>query len=301
MTRVMAVTFEPHGQLHYLRADEGVHRVGDKVLYPTDAGPEVVQVVWAAEDSDEAGAERFPVCAGAASAADVERDTRQRTARAEATAVAKRLIGEAGLPMKVVGVDVTGIDRPGGTEVAVYYTAPERVDFRALVGQLARSLRARIDLRQVGDRDAAALTGGIGSCGRELCCSTWLKDLEPVGLRLARDQGLPANPLLISGACGRLMCCLKYGHPLYEDFARRAPAIGASVEVTSSDAHAARGTVVGHRPLEDAVLVRSGDGRVEPCPLASVCSSSRRRKERSASRERRAAQIDQPPHQPEQP
>ena len=110
-----------------------------------------------------------------------------------------------------------------------------------MVGELARSLQARIDLRQVGARDAARLVNGLGSCGRELCCATFLTNLEPVSLRMAKAQDLPANPLRISGACGRLMCCLKYEHPLYVEFARNAPAIGSKVTTDEGD-----GVVVGH-------------------------------------------------------
>ena len=110
--------------------------------------------------------------------------------------------------------------------MVIYFNAPHRVDFRLWSGSWLGSLRARIDLRQVGSRDAARLIGGLGNCGRDLCCATFLKDFEPVSLRMAKVQDLPPNPLKISGACGRLMCCLKYEHPLYAEFAREVPAVG---------------------------------------------------------------------------
>ena len=133
----------------------------------------------------------------------------------------------------------------------IYFTAPHRVDFRTLVSELARSLRARIDLRQIGSRDAARLVGGLGNCGRDLCCATFLKDFEPVSLRMAKVQDLPPNPLKISGACGRLMCCLKYEHPLYAEFARTAPAVGEQVALDEGD-----GVVVGHQVPADSVVIR---------------------------------------------
>ena len=108
----------------------------------------------------------------------------------------------------------------------VYFSAPHRVDFRALVRDLAARLRARVELRQIGPRDEARLQGGIGPCGRDLCCATFLKDFEPVSVRMAKDQDLPVNPMRIAGACGRLMCCLKYEHPLYQDFKKDAPRAG---------------------------------------------------------------------------
>lgn len=269
MTRVMAVSFERYGRLYYLDAGDADYRIGDRVLVPTEeGGPEVAECVWAPEWlTDDFG--DLPRCAGQAAEEDLQRDEDNRRRRAEAKLVAKKLIKKHDLPMKVAGVDY--LDR--GTDydrmVVVYFTAPHRVDFRALVSELARSLQARIDLRQVGSRDAARLTGGIGSCGRDLCCATFLKDFEPVSLRLARAQDLPSNPMRISGACGRLMCCLKYEHPLYAEFARNAPPVGEKVSTDAGD-----GVVVGHQVPADAVVVRMRDsGAVSSCSLASVCGS----------------------------
>ena len=273
MIRVMAVTFERHGQLHYLRAEAGDYAVGDQVLYPTIAGPEVAQVIWAPEPSSDDVSD-FPECLGHATAADLERDTANRAARAKARIAAKRLAAAHNLDLKVVAVDL--VDRGPDPLTAIYYTAPDRVDFRALVPELARTLGSRIDMRQIGARDAASVVGGIGSCGRELCCSTFLKKVEPVSLRLARDQNLPNNPLQISGACGKLMCCLKYEHPLYVDFAQRAPRVGDDVQTDQG-----RGTVIGHSVPTDSVVVRQSSGEVRRCPLESVCPSSQARKQRT--------------------
>ena len=157
----------------------------------------------------------------------------------------------------------------------IYFTAPHRVDFRALVSELARSLHARIDLRQIGSRDAARLVGGLGNCGRDLCCATFLKDFEPVSLRMAKVQDLPPNPSKISGACGRLMCCLKYEHPLYAEFARTAPAMGEKVALEDGD-----GVVVGHQVPADSVVIRmnaSGATRPVRWPRPAALASSTRR------------------------
>ena len=182
--------------------------------------------------------------------------------------------------MKVVAVDF--LDEGDGFDqlVVIYFTAPHRVDFRSLVGDLARSLQSRIDLRQIGSRDGARLTGGLGSCGRDLCCATFLSDFEPVSLRMARTQDLPANPLRISGACGRLMCCLKYEHPLYAEFARTAPAVGAAVTTDAGD-----GVVVAHQVPADALLVRMKDsGQISSCSRSSVCGSRQAYETRPDSR-----------------
>jgi len=275
MGRVMAVTFERHGQLHYLDPGDESYAIGDWVLYPTDAGPEVAQVVWAPEPvHDPHLVAALPRCLGVADRAALDRDQAMRTRRAQARAVTTRLAREQGLRLKVLAVDV--VDSADDPHIVIYYRAPERVDFRGLVGPLARALESRVDLRHVGGREAARLTGGIGNCGRELCCSTFLKNLEPVAMRLAKDQNLPANPLQISGQCGRLMCCLKYEHPLYVDFAATAPAIGEQVSTPEGD-----GVVVGHSVPTDSVTVKRSDGSTTRCPLASVCTSHQARAERS--------------------
>jgi len=264
MGMVCAVVFQRQGRLFY--ADPGALSmiVGDQVLYPTEQGLEVAEVTWAPQwVSEDIGG--LPVLAGVASADDVENAAISRKRRAAARVAAKRLIREHELPMKLSGVDYELASR----QTTVYFTAPHRVDFRALVRDLAATLNGKVELRQLSARDEARLTGGIGSCGRELCCSTFLVDFEPVSVRMAKDQDLPLNPLRISGACGRLMCCLKYEHPLYQDFAEQAPSVGEHVETPDGD-----GTVVGHNVPGEKVVVRmAADGRRTACALASVCSS----------------------------
>jgi cell fate regulator YaaT (PSP1 superfamily) len=259
-----AVAFQPNGRLYYADPGTLTVQVGDHVLYPTDAGPEVAQVVWAAEwvSDDVAG---LPVLAGVASDDDERAAEASRKKRAAAQVAARKLIREHGLPKKVSGVDHVS----AANHTTIYFTAPHRVDFRALVRDLAATLNGKVELRQLSARDEARLTGGIGSCGRELCCATFLVDFEPVSVRMAKDQELPLNPLRISGACGRLMCCLKYEHPLYQDYAARAPKVGEAVETPEGE-----GTVVGHNVPGEKVVVRmAADGRRHACALASVCAS----------------------------
>lgn len=263
----MAVTFTPHGQLHYV--DPGTHRVevGDHVLVATDEGPEVAQCVWAPEGAGWGDFGSLLTCLGPAQQADLDRDEANRRARAQARLLANRLIREHGLPMKVIGVDFLDRLRDVDREVVVYFTAPHRVDFRQLVRDLAKSLKARIDLRQIGARDATRITGGIGNCGRDLCCATHLTAFEPISMRLAKDQDLPSNPLRVQGACGRLMCCLKYEHPLYRDFHKKAPSVGSRVRTPEGD-----GKVIGHSVPADAVVVRmDATGEVSACERADVC------------------------------
>ena len=264
MGMMMAVSFERSGRLYYLDPGTYTPTVGDKVLVPTDAGPEVAECIWAPQYVDDE-IEGLPVCAGLATDEHLSRDETNRARRAEGRVAARRLVREHELPMKVVAVDY--VDSPD--VFTIYFSAPRRVDFRALVRDLAGRLHARVELRQIGPRDEARLQGGIGPCGRDLCCATFLKDFEPVSVRMAKDQDLPVNPMRIAGACGRLMCCLKYEHPLYQKFREEAPRVGASVETPEGP-----GTVVGHSVPADQVVVKlAEDGRRCACPKASVCGS----------------------------
>jgi len=261
---MMAVSFERRGRLHYLNPGSHSPAVGDKVLVPTDTGPEVAECIWAPTwIDDEIGG--LPVCAGMATEADLAQDERNRARRAEARVVARRSVREHDLPMKIIAVDYVA----ASGQLIIYFSAPHRVDFRALVRNLSSRLRAKVELRQVGPRDEAKLQGGIGPCGRDLCCSTFLKDFEPVTIRMAKDQDLPVNPMRIAGACGRLMCCLKYEHPLYMDFRKSAPRLGTAVESPEG-----AGVVVGYSVPADEVIVKVAEtGTRCACPRASVCGS----------------------------
>lgn len=260
----MAVSFKRSGRLHYLDPGEWRPVVGDKVLVPTDTGPEVAECVWAPQWIDD-DIDGLPVCDGLATEADVTADEANRARRAEARLVAKRLVREHKLPMKIIAVDYLA----AAGQFVIYFGAPERVDFRVLARELTTRLRAKIELRHVGPREEARLQGGIGPCGRDLCCSTFLRDFEPVSIRMAKDQDLPVNPMRIAGACGRLMCCLKYEHPLYVNFKERAPKVGSAVESPEG-----AGTVVGYSVPADQVIVKVAEtGQSCACPAASVCSS----------------------------
>ena len=259
----MAVSFTPYGHLYYVDPGSVDPVVGELVLVPTESGPEVATVVWV-DQVAQVDAE-LPVCAGRPTPADLDRDAANRRFKAEAEAIATALVKEHRLPMRVVGVDVDDRSAEFGRFVALYYTAPQRVDFRGLLRDLAASLKARIDLRQIGSRDAARVIGGLGTCGRELCCSTFLPGLPAIGMRMVKDQDLAGNLLQVQGACGRLKCCLSYEQDLYADFEARAPALGCRVETPDGP-----GRVVGRSVPCDSVTVRGGDGQRRTCPVALV-------------------------------
>jgi cell fate regulator YaaT (PSP1 superfamily) len=285
---VTAVSFARYGRLYYLDAGELRPTVGTKVLVPTDGGTEVAECVWAPQwvDDDIGG---LPTLAGIAGPDDLDRDETNRRQRAQARAVAKKLVRQHGLPMKVVGVDY--LDREQPRRFVVFFSAPHRVDFRELVRDLSRTLDTKVELRQLGARDEARVQGGIGPCGRDLCCATFLKDFEPVSVRMAKDQDLPVNPLKISGACGRLLCCLKYEHPLYQEFKAAAPAVGSVVGTPEGD-----GRVVGLAvPAEQVVVRLAASGQTCRCSRADVCAPRRSYDDAVAAGARAGADADDPP------
>jgi cell fate regulator YaaT (PSP1 superfamily) len=264
MGMLCAVTLVDRGRLHYAEPGGLTLEVGDKVLLPSDHGPVVGTVVWASEwvSDDTTG---FPVVLGRATDADISGQEDLRREKARAVVATRKLAREHGLAMKVLAAD----PQADTGRTVIYYSAPERVDFRSLLRDLAATLQVRVELRQLGDRDAVRAVGAIGSCGRETCCSTFLKDYEPITLTMAKDQDLPTNPLRISGVCGRLMCCLKYEHPLYQEFKKSAPRIGSQVDSPDGP-----GTVVAHSVPTDSVVLRlNADGSHQVCPRASVCGA----------------------------
>ncbi|MET8083978.1 regulatory iron-sulfur-containing complex subunit RicT [Micromonospora sp. NPDC005197] len=270
MGMLCAVSFNRYGRLYYLDPGELRPQVGDRVLVPTDDGPEVAECVWAAQWVTEE-TDGFPRLVGLAGDDDLLRDEALRRRKAEAKVAAKRLIRAHGLPMKVVAVDhVLGSGDGGGERSTVYFTAPHRVDFRSLVRDLGATLHCRVELRQLSARDSARVQGGIGSCGRDLCCATFLTDFEPVTIRMAKDQDLPLNPLRISGACGRLMCCLKYEHPLY-DRSGTYPTSGQRVTTPEGEAR----VVSRHVPSETVTVRQLSSGETKRCSLSDVCGSRR--------------------------
>src|SRR5215813_15344484 len=182
-----AVSFNRYGRLYYLDPGELRPAVGELVLVPTDDGDEVAECVWAPEWTD-VDTTSFPRLSGLAGPDDLRRDEQIRRAKADAKVAAKRLIRDHELPMKVVAVDhvpSSAAASGSGARTTIYFTAPHRVDFRALVRDLGATLRCRVELRQVSARDSARVQGGIGSCGRDLCCATFLTDFEPVTIRMA--------------------------------------------------------------------------------------------------------------------
>jgi cell fate regulator YaaT (PSP1 superfamily) len=183
---------------------------------------------------------------------DLASADRNRLLELEAKAFASRKIKELGLTMQLVDVK-TSLDR---NKISYYFHSDGRVDFRHLVKELAQQFHARIEMRQIGARDVASKLGSVGPCGRQLCCKTFLKEYEPISVRMAKDQNLSLNPGRLAGMCGRLKCCLRYEHSMYEELKRTLPKVGSLVEVREG-----MGTVVAQDILGESVVLQLEDGR----------------------------------------
>ena len=192
---------------------------------------------------------------------EVQRAVSLRTDEPRVRRITREKVIQHGLKMKVSDAEWQH-DR---NKLTIYFTADRRVDFRELVRDLARTFRTRIELRQIGVRDEAALLGGAGRCGRELCCSTWLRELRPVSLQLAKDQRLSLNPAQISGCCGRLMCCLTYEHDAYVQARKRFPREGKSLQTRSG-----REKVVSVDIWRERVVLKDEEGNRRTLTLEQV-------------------------------
>ena len=192
---------------------------------------------------------------------DVERRMTLNAEEPELRRRTRALVKQHGLRLKVSEAEWQW-DR---NKLTVYFTADKRVDFRALVKEMARTFKTRIELRQIGVRDEAKRLGGLGRCGRELCCRLWLPEVEPVTLQLAKDQGLSLNPAQISGACGRLMSCLHYEHDFYLQAKKKFPKVGRTITTDQG-----KEEVMGWDIFQDTVSLRDEAGDFRTVPLGSL-------------------------------
>ncbi|MCF6411941.1 PSP1 domain-containing protein [Pseudalkalibacillus salsuginis] len=247
MYEVIGVRFKKAGKIYYFDPGDLDIDVNTFVIVETARGIEYGKTVLARKQVDENDVV-LPLkkVVRVANTKDQISVQENKKAAEEAFDVCVKKIDEHDLDMKLIDVEYT-FDR---NKVIFYFTADGRVDFRELVKDLASIFRTRIELRQIGVRDEAKMLGGIGPCGRLLCCSTFLGDFEPVSIKMAKDQNLSLNPAKISGLCGRLMCCLKYENDDYETAKKELPDIGEEIHTVHGN-----GKVVGLNILERLVQV----------------------------------------------
>ncbi|OIJ17567.1 stage 0 sporulation protein [Anaerobacillus alkalilacustris] len=254
MHQVVGVRFKKAGKIYYFSPEDIDVQKGELVIVETARGIEYGKVVIGKKIVDDQDVV-FPLKKVVRIANENDKTTveENKVAAKEAFEVCLEKIQEHNLDMKLVDVEYT-FDR---NKVLFYFTADGRIDFRELVKDLAAIFRTRIELRQIGVRDEAKMLGGIGPCGRILCCSSFLGDFEPVSIKMAKDQSLSLNPTKISGLCGRLMCCLKYENDNYENAKQELPDIGKTIQTVHG-----KGRVIGLNILEKLVQVELVDERI---------------------------------------
>lgn len=248
MTKIVNVRFHDAGKSYKFSCENMKLNIGDAVMVETSLGLDLAHVVEEAYDLDTKNFEEeiLPILR-LASDKEIERYQVKKEKEKEAYEKCQMFIDKHKLNMNLVDA-VFAFD---GKKIVFFFTSDNRVDFRELVKDLAAAFKARIELRQIGSRDQAKLVGGIGVCGRELCCCTFLDHFAPVSLRMARDQGLSLNPTKLNGSCGRLMCCLQFEKEAYEDAHKRLPKNGKKIRTPRGT-----GTVSDVNLLLEKVTVR---------------------------------------------
>ena len=226
MTRVIGVRFRNVGKIYYFSPKDLEIHTGDHVIVETARGVEYGHVVLAPRDvEDEKVIQPLKEVIRIANPQDDKKEEINRKKEKEAFQVCLKKIREHSLEMKLIDVEYTF----DNNKILFYFTADGRIDFRELVKDLAAIFKTRIELRQIGVRDETKILGGIGICGRPLCCHTYLSEFVPVSIKMAKEQNLSLNPTKISGVCGRLMCCLKNEEETYEELNRKLPNTGDRV------------------------------------------------------------------------
>lgn len=248
MFTIVGINFHRAGKIYYFSPGKEIYKVGDRVIVETSRGIEIGTVKVPNREID--GAEITPPLKPIrrrATASDLERDARNHEMELDAALICKKKIKEHGLGMRLVAAEYTF----DNSKLIFYFTCESRVDFRELVKDLAATFRTRIELRQIGIRDEAKMMGGLAACGRPYCCADFLSDFVQVSIKMAKEQNFSLNSAKVSGACGRLMCCLQYEHPVYEEAIKVTPPVGSVVSTPDGE-----GAVIETRPLAGALRVK---------------------------------------------
>lgn len=252
MVKVVGVRFKKAGKVYYFDPDELVIDSGMNVIVETARGIEFGETVISNREVNEKEiVAPLKKVMRIATEEDVKHSEENYKKEKEAFNTCLQKIKDHNLEMKLIDVEYTF----DNNKILFYFTADGRVDFRELVKDLAAVFKTRIELRQIGVRDESKMMGGIGVCGRVLCCSSYLGEFQPVSIKMAKEQGLSLNPTKISGTCGRLMCCLKYEQDAYEQIIKRAPKMGAIVETPEG-----QGIVMDSNLLKEIVKVKLDKG-----------------------------------------
>jgi len=255
LPRIVAVSLQQTGHLFNYLAGNAELRRGDRVLVDSDGGVRVGTVeLEPHEPAHTLDLSQLKSIIRLVGPDDlrVEADNLDREARARRLCLER--IHERAMAMKLVNVDYAF----DGRKAVFYFIAENRIDFRDLVRDLANTLRVRVEMKQIGARDETKLVGALGPCGRELCCSSWLREFHAISVKMAKEQDLSLNPSKLAGMCGRLKCCLRYEYETYLELKRALPPVGRRVTSVKGD-----GVVVRQLPMRESVLVRRDEDGAE--------------------------------------
>lgn len=284
MIRVIGVRFRNVGKIYYFSPRDLEIKVGDHVIVETARGVEYGNVVLAPREvMEEKVVQPLKDVIRIANSQDDKKEEANRKKEKEAYKICQKKIRDHGLEMKLIDVEYTF----DNNKILFYFTADGRIDFRELVKDLAAVFKTRIELRQIGVRDETKILGGIGICGRELCCHTYLSEFAPVSIKMAKEQNLSLNPSKISGVCGRLMCCLKNEQETYEELNRKLPNTGDKV-TTSEGLKGEVQSVNVLRQLVKVVVDVNDEKEVREYPVSELKFKSRQKKVKVTDEEMKA-------------
>lgn len=251
---IVGVQFRTAGQVHEYDAGSVPLRCGDRVVVQVNRGTSLGTVAVAPHPVDARIHSGLPRVIKKADAREFAREESNLRRAADAQRICSHRIRERGLQMKLIRTECVF----DASKMIFYFFSEARVDFRDLVRDLAQTLHTRIEMKQIGNRDETKLIGGIGPCGRELCCSSWLREFSSVSVKMAKEQGLSLNPSKLAGMCGRLKCCLRYEYDTYLELGRALPPVGKAVESVKGN-----GVVTRQNVLKQTVMVRRDEDGVE--------------------------------------
>jgi len=263
---IVGIRFRPAGRIYYFDPQGASYSTGQYVIVETSRGVEAGRVVIASKKLAERElSDPLKPVLRLANEDELRMMLSFKTKEKEALVQCAQQVQQHNLPMKLVETEYTF----DGSRLTFYFTADERVDFRALVRDLAATFRTRIELRQIGARDQAKLQGGVGMCGKTLCCSSWISDFGVVSIKMAKEQDLPLNPSKISGVCGRLLCCLAYENDNYVQAKQNMPQVG-----TLLDTPGGQGKVVSINVPKESVEVMLESGVIIQVPVNQQVSGA---------------------------
>ena len=289
MTKVIGVRFRKAGKVYYFSPGDADIKAGQHVIVETARGVEYGHVVLGSHEVDDKKViQPLKPVIRMATAADEEIERRNKEKEKEAFKICLEKIKKHELDMKLIDTEYTF----DNNKVLFYFTADGRIDFRDLVKDLASVFKTRIELRQIGVRDETKIVGGIGICGRPLCCASYLSEFIPVSIKMAKEQNLSLNPTKISGVCGRLMCCLKYEEDTYEELNGRLPNIGDYVTTDDGLKGEVHSVSILRQLVKVIVTVNNDEKEIREYKVDQLKFRPKKRREKQSSNDAELKQLE---------